>query len=224
MARPTQAIPATTEISQSQAWLGWDSRLSPGPKRCSLRQFPPPPGLTEFKTRPFYKSAATIRLQKPPEDESVEFVKSRFASCGMGIDDKDAKRIVAESENVPYYIQQLSSLVFDRLAGLGRDWVDASDIDASEDDVLAENADYYVERMATLSMSQRLVVRAIANERTAVFTEAYRRRHSLGASSTVHTALKAAIDAGIVESGVDGYSLEDPFFARYLRLSAARGA
>lgn len=176
------------------------------------------------KTRPFYKSATTIRLHKPPEDESVEFVKSRFASCGMGIDDKEAKRIVAESENVPYYIQQLSSLVFDRLAGLGRDWVEASDIDAAEDDVLAENADYYVERMASLSMSQRLVVRAIANERTAVFTEAYRRRHSLGASSTVHTALKAAIDAGIVESGVDGYSLEDPFFARYLRLSAACGA
>lgn len=175
------------------------------------------------KTRPFYKSAATIRLRKPPESESVEFVKSRFASCGIGIDDKDAKRIVAESENVPYYVQQLSSLVFDRLAEFGRDWVEASDIDAAEDDVVAENADYYVERMSGLSTAQRLVVRAIAHERTADFTEAYRRRHSLGAPSTVHTALKVAIDAGVVESGEDGYSLEDPFFARYLRLSAACG-
>ena len=32
------------------------------------------------KSRPFYKSAATMRLEKPPEDESRAFVRNRFAS------------------------------------------------------------------------------------------------------------------------------------------------
>ena len=85
-----------------------------------------------------------------------------------------------------------------------------------------ENSDYYVERMAALSTSQRLVVSAIARERTSDFTEPYRRRHLLGSSSTVHTALKVAVEAGVIERSAEGYSLEDPFFARYLRTSAAK--
>lgn len=174
------------------------------------------------KTRPFYKSAATLRLQKPPEVESVEFVKSMFASCGMGIDDTEAKRIVSEAENVPYYVQQLSSIVFDLVVEAGRDWVEDKDIDRAVDDVTMENSDYYVERMAALSTSQRLVVSAIARERTSDFTEPYRRRHLLGSSSTVHTALKVAVEAGVIERSAEGYSLEDPFFARYLRTSAAK--
>ena len=76
--------------------------------------------------------------------------------------------------------------------------------------------------MAALSTSQRLVVSAIARERTSDFTEVYRRRHLLGSSSTVHTALKVAVEAGVIERSAEGYSLEDPFFARYLRTSAAK--
>ncbi len=32
--------------------------------------------------RPFYKSAVTIHIDKPPVDESVRFVVDRFASEG----------------------------------------------------------------------------------------------------------------------------------------------
>ena len=41
--------------------------------------------------------------------------------------------------------------------------------------------------------------------------------YSLGGSSTVHTALKAVIEKGLVESEGDGYFIGDPLFARYVR-------
>ena len=169
------------------------------------------------KSRPFYKSAATMRLEKPPEDESRTFVRSRFASRSIGIDEAAARRIVSETENVPYYLQELSSQVFDAVVASGRDWVEDADIDAGIAGLMSENADYYVEKLSTLSAMQRLLVAALAAEPVREFTEDYRARHSLGGSSTVHTALKAVIEKGIVESEPDGYFIGDPFFARYVR-------
>lgn len=174
------------------------------------------------KSRPFYKSATTIRLPKPPFDESVAFVKTRFASCQVGVDDAVAVRIVDEASNIPYYVQQLSSLVFDDLVEAGRDWVENSDIEKAVADLVSENSDYYAERMAAFSSSQRVVISAIARESVSDFSEAYRRRHSLGVSSTVHAALNVVVNAGVVERGEEGYQLEDPFFARYLRMSAVQ--
>ena len=80
------------------------------------------------KSRPFYKSAATIRLGKPPEDQSRAFVAERFASCGIGVDAAEVSRIVEVSENIPYYLQELSSQVFDEVMSAGRDWVEPADV------------------------------------------------------------------------------------------------
>lgn len=173
------------------------------------------------KTRPFYKSAATVRLPKPPDVESAAFVKSRFAARQIGIDDKEAQHIVAESANIPYYLQQLSSLVFEHVQADGRDWVEMSDIASAIDDLLAENADYYEERIASFSPSQRKLLSALAREHTEDFTEAYRQRHSLGGSSTVHSALKVLVESGVADKDEGKYMLEDPFLAKFLCQAAA---
>jgi AAA+ ATPase superfamily predicted ATPase len=166
------------------------------------------------KSRPFYKSAATIKLGKPPEDQSRAFVAERFSSCGIGIDATDVSRIVEASENIPYYLQELSSQVFDKVVTAGRDWVESADVDAAVDNLLEENADWYFEQLKALPLSQRVLVRALAAEPVREFPAEYRERHSLGVSSTVHTALLRLVDAGIVESDESGYCIGDPFFAR----------
>ncbi|MDO5320482.1 MAG: AAA family ATPase, partial [bacterium] len=57
--------------------------------------------------RPFYKSALTILLDKPPVDESVRFVQARFRSGKLTISPELAARLVARADNIPYFIQQL---------------------------------------------------------------------------------------------------------------------
>ena len=166
------------------------------------------------KSRPFYKSAATIKLGKPPEDESRAFVAERFASCGIGVDAAEVSRIVETAANIPYYLQELSSQVFDCVVSDGRDWVEPADVDKAIGELLAENADWYFEQLKGLPPSQRALARALASESVREFPAEYRERHSLGVSSTVHTALARLIDAGIVESDESGYHVGDPFFAR----------
>lgn len=166
------------------------------------------------KSRPFYKSAATIKLGKPPEDQSRAFVVERFASCGIGVDTTEVSRIVESAENIPYYLQELSSQVFDEVVSAGRDWIEPADVDAALENLLAENADWYFEQFKGLPPSQRILAKALAAEPVAEFPTEYRERHSLGVSSTVHTALLRLVDAGIVESDESGYHIGDPFFAR----------
>lgn len=169
------------------------------------------------KSRPFYKSAATMKLGKPPLAESEDFVRRRFASRSIGIDDDVAARIVRESDNVPYYLQQLSALTFEVVCERAGDWVEDRDVDAAILNLLDENGDYYSERLSALSPMQRLLITALGWEPKKEFTADYRARYSLGASSTVHASLKVVVNAGLVESDETGYFLGDPFFARYIR-------
>ncbi len=170
------------------------------------------------KSRPFYKSAATIKLGKPPVEESRAFVAERFGSCGIGVDASDVSRIVDISANIPYHLQELSSRVFDEVVSAGRDWVEAKDVDTAVKSLLSDNSDIYFEQLKVLPPSQRSLARALAEEPVREFPEEYRKRHSLGVSSTVHTALSRLVDAGIVESDECGYHIGDPFFARAILL------
>lgn len=170
------------------------------------------------RSRPFYKSAAIMRLDRPPLDESRDFICRRFASRSIGIDDSIAERIVQEADNVPYYVQQLCSLTFDAVMAREGNWVEAADVDSAVSDLLDENGDYYGERLSYLSPLQRLLVTALAHEPKKEFTADYRRKYSLGASSSVHATLKALVEGGLVESDESKYFLGDPFFARYVRL------
>ena len=157
------------------------------------------------------------QLDKPPVAESADFVRRRFASRSIGIDEETSERIVRESENIPYYLQQLSSLVFESVVGREGDWVEEVDIAAAIDGLIDENADYYCERLSSLSASQRMLLSALSRESAREFTADYRQRHSLAGSSSVHTALKVLVEGGIVESADGEYSVGDPFFARYVR-------
>ena len=169
------------------------------------------------RSRPFYKSASTMKLERPPLNESENYVCRRFAARSIGIGNESATRIVREADNVPYYIQQLGALTYDAVLAREGDWVENSDIDAAIDDLLDENGDYYSERFSSLSQMQKVLLSALAREPQKEFTNEYRVRHGLGASSTVHAALKILIENGLVESDTTQYYLGDPFFARFIR-------
>ena len=171
-------------------------------------------------SRPFYHSARMVRLEKPPEQDSRDFVEKRLASRNIGIDDKLAARIVAEAENIPFYLQQLSYFVFEEVLAAERDWVEAADIDNAISELLSQEENYFAERLSAFSATQRMLISALARESVAEFTEDYRRRHSLGVSATVHAALKVIVEAGVVERDGKTYRIGDPFFSRYVRSSA----
>ena len=167
-------------------------------------------------TRPFYNAAFPMPLGKPPEDESVEFLVSRCRDAGIGFGAEEADAILAASDNIPYYLQAIASLTFERVASRNGGEVEGADVAAAVDEFVGMNAELYEERLRGLSDAKRALVDALAAEPVAVFDEAYRRRHALPVSSTLHTAMNELVDGGIVETEDRTYRLADPMLVRYL--------
>ena len=169
--------------------------------------------------RPFYKSAVTILLDKPPVDESVRFVVNRFASAGKTISRAAAERLVAKIENIPYFVQQLGFEAFRLVDDARRKSVSPEDVDAAYSCLSGFNRDQYEQLMLTLSVSQKKLLIALARERTGEFGDAYRRRYALGVSSTVNSAKAKLMEDGIIELYDGRYAVADPFFAQFLRMT-----
>ena len=173
-------------------------------------------------SRPFYKSALPMPLGKPPVEESLDFLVSRFAHEGIAVPIAAAEAIVAVADNIPYYIQAVASHAFEMATESRSATLSAETVEAAADEFVDENSDLYEAQMRHLSDAKHAAVRALANEPTASFNEEYRRRHSLPTYSTLHSAVRELIDDGTIESDDAGYRLGDPMFARYVRRSPAR--
>lgn len=173
-------------------------------------------------TRPFYNSAFPMPLGKPPEDESVEFLVSRFRDAGLALGTAEADAILAASDNIPYYLQAIASLAFERVASRNGGEVEAADVAAAVEEFVGMNAELYEERLRGLSASKRALVDALAAEPVSAFSEGYRARHGLPVSSTLHSALKELVDDGFVETDAQAYRLSDPMLVRYVRQSSVR--
>ena len=169
--------------------------------------------------RPFYKSAVTILLDKPPVEESIRFVVDRFASSGKTIARAAAERLVAKIDNIPYFIQQLGFETFRLVDDARRKSVSPDDVDAAYANLSGFNRDQYEQLLLTLSVSQKKLLIALARERTGEFGDAYRRRYGLGVSSTVNSAKAKLMEDGIVELSDGQYVVADPFFAQFLRFA-----
>ena len=167
--------------------------------------------------RPFYRSALTILLDKPPLDESIRFVEERFDSGGIAIKPDAARLLVAKIANIPYYVQQLGFEVFRQADDAGSRCVGMDDVEAAFARLSGFNRDQYEQLMLTFSASQKKLLIALSREGTREFDDGYRTRHALGVSSTVNSAKKRLLEDGIIENVSGTYMLADPFFAAYLR-------
>ncbi len=168
--------------------------------------------------RPFYRSAVTIQLDKPPLEESVRFVVDRFASAGKTIAPETAELLVGRIENIPYFIQQLGFETFRIVDDARRKSVLPTDVEAAYSNLSGFNRDQYEQLMLTLSASQKKLLIALAHEKAAEFSDAYRRKHMLGVSSTVNSNKAKLMEDGLLELADGQYTVADPFFAQFLRM------
>lgn len=169
------------------------------------------------RNRPFYKSAIAMMLDKPPFEESVDFVVSRFASGGVVISHEVAAQIVKKIDNIPYYIQQLGFEVFRLVDDDKRKEVLQEDVARAYSLLSGFNRDQYEQQMLSFSIAQKKLLVALSQERTREFDDAYRTKYRLGASSTVNSTKKKLMENGYVEMSDNKYCVADPFFAEYLR-------
>ena len=168
------------------------------------------------KSRPFYNAAQKFLLKRPPADESASFLIDRFKSSGLALATPLADEMVRRVDNVPYYLQALGSWVFNATTGRNAKSVSRADIDEGFSDLYETERILLEDTFAAHSQSQRLLMRALAAEPAAVFSEAYRNRHALASTSTVNTALRRLLAESTIECDSDIYRLANPLLAHHL--------
>lgn len=166
--------------------------------------------------RPFYNSARILQLDKPPIEESRRFVSERFASVDIVIGKEALDKVLELSQNIPYYVQALSSEVYENVMAKSGKKISLEDVDDAADSLVDMKREQYEIILEDLSGAQRRLLSALAASPTDCFEEEYRRKFGLGQSSTVHGALLKLVAKGYVERLKAVYFVGDPFFARYL--------
>ncbi len=167
------------------------------------------------KNRPFYNSASTLPISTLPEQETIDFITSRFASSNIRISEDLCRYIIARVENIPYYIQLLCAEIWQYmmpdLHEVNSDIIDKCFIRAVE-----LKSDYYFERTDRLSALQKRLLDALTRSGDNIYSAEYIKRNQLVGASSLQKAVAVLLDEGIIDKNGSTYTICNPFYKYYL--------
>ena len=170
--------------------------------------------------RPFYASTRHMELGALPDESYREFVREWFRSTRRTISDEAFALIRMITEGRTFHMQ----LVANRLWDVPGKSIDVERAQHTISDIVAEQSHLFIGFRSLLTTGQWSLLAAIARERRVAMplAEAFRREHALPAASSLKRALQALTERELVYAYADGYGVEDPFFAQWLRTTFAR--
>lgn len=154
--------------------------------------------------QPLYKMAKPVLLHPIGAADFAAFIHARCAETGQGITDAAVARILAITEGHPHDTQELCYFAWALAQGERLAVLTAPDIDRALAQLLDAESAHYVTLWEGLSTHQRLVLLALAGEPGAIYSEEYRRRHRLGAASSVQKSIVRLLARELIEERADG--------------------
>ncbi len=167
------------------------------------------------KARSFYNAAMLMQLDTLPENETISFLKNRFALSNITIDEATAIFLIKQAGNIPYYIQLLAAEVWQNLVSSSKNLNTTIIADCAEG-IVDLKSDFYFELYDRQSSYQKKLLKSLLISGENVFSADYTKRFRLSATSTTQKALLGLIETGIIEKLGGTYFISDPFFKRFL--------
>jgi len=167
------------------------------------------------KTRAFYNFGRLYKLDRIPEDELLVYLKKGFEKSGIKVDQGVYNGLISLAGNIPFYVQMLASVLWDRVADK-QEIVTSAIFDEAVETSLWHQSDYYMTLLQELTAYQQKVLHAIAKENTGIFTKDYADRFYLSAGSSTQRALKSLIEKDILNKQENAFYFEDPLFRLWL--------
>ena len=164
--------------------------------------------------RPFYRSAQMMALDPIPKEKYKSFIRKKFEKGGSEIPDNVIERIFSWSRKQTYYIQLLCNKLY---ATGGKPSINKVDTICNE--LLDQDAHVFANYRNLLTEKQWEILTAIAIDDPVKgpYSEGFRRKHNLGAASTVETALKTLIEKELIIRQNNQYMIHDTMLCRWLQ-------
>ncbi len=166
----------------------------------------------ERKQSPFYHFGMMMTLDKIPYQEFKDYLVKGFGMESTEAEDI-SEQILEFTHCHPYYTQQLAFVLFDQIS-TGMKPADRI-TQAIQSIITTHDADY--ERLWQLqNQTDRKVLVSLAQNEGNVLSDQVRLRNGLPAMSTVYSSLKRLLAQGYVLKNQEGYSIDDPYFAKWI--------
>ena len=164
---------------------------------------------------PLYLMVTRYRLGPLPREEAMAFLRERFAAGGLKPAPEISERMYELVGGIPFYLQKLGLIVFQRALLGGRTEVGEKDVEEAFVEMLTElDGEFESRWLSEFSPLQRRILRALAELGEAGVTEAAER---LGAKpSDISSTLTRLREAMVIERDEGGYRIVDVVFARWL--------
>ncbi len=166
--------------------------------------------------RPFYNSADIILLDPIREEKYIDFVKHHFGNSGRQVTDDAIHAVYLSFGGNTYYIQKVFHDLYAELdAGTVCTTTQTTEIVTR---MIAESHHKYSEMLSRLSLPQKELLYAIADEgrATQITSGSFIRSHHLKSASSVQAATKKLIEYHYLTTEGGAYYIEDQLMRLWL--------
>lgn len=166
--------------------------------------------------RPFYQSATMMVLNPISEDNYSAFVTNHFRANHLEVTLEAINTVYRIFQGNTYYMQKTFREAFS-VAVEGKP-CDSTLVVGIINDLMQESGHKYSETLARLTLPQKELLYAIAQEGHAqrITSAQFIKRHRLQSASSVQAAMRKLMEYGIVTVEQNQYYVEDQLFYRWL--------
>ncbi len=166
----------------------------------------------ERKNSPFYRFGSLMTLKKIPARKFERFLNERFSVKTEHYEEL-VKSIMKITDFHPFYTQQLAFTVWEILGS--SDYTDKIAERAADEIVQSHDNDY--ERIwNSLNRTDMSILAGMCQTGISPLSDEFSRIYGTGASSTVFSALRRLTGKGFLVREKSGYTIDDPFFRRWI--------
>ncbi len=170
---------------------------------------------------PFYQSSELIYLERIPENDYAEFIKSHFQKAGREIDDDSLLKIFRWTRLHTWYIQYVCNIIYEQ----GYRNTGADEVNRAFHRIMTDFEPQYINYRNLLSSHQfRLLIAVAAEDGVDQPTAGgFISRYGLTSPSSVAASLKSLTDREMVVQDQGKWQVYDVFFSRWLQYHYSGG-
>lgn len=162
---------------------------------------------------PFYRFGAVFFLQKIEKKYWIPFITQAFDKTGKCISIDHCEHIVNAMQDHPYYVQQLSHLVWI----MTEKDVDSRIVSSALDQIIDMNKPFFIREFELLSVSQVHFLKAVCAGETHLNASEVLNKYSLGTSGNVSKNKRVLEQKDMIDIDQTIISFIDPVFEIWFR-------
>jgi hypothetical protein len=166
------------------------------------------------ESRPFYRSTQMRQLDSLPTKAYITFIKSHFRKVGKSIDPSQIDLIFRWTRMQTYYVQLVCNKLFGKT-----DHVTDGTIEEVFQEIIQQEIPLFSSYQQLLTTFQWKLLVALSKEEVLEnpYAQSFLKRHELGSTSSVRTAMRTLINKEFVLFHDQKYILHDTLLMRWLQ-------